>query len=87
MIQPVMPEQLLQLINSYNPGGVDKQDGNEDEMETEQAYLTYDDMTTDQQNLIDEVQEEHEDIDEMLAVQCVNELKEEATLGTVYMYM
>ena len=81
MIQPVSPGQLLQLISTFNQTGCDSRLDGEQDMETGQAYLTLDNMTEEQRDLIDEVLEEHEDFDEMLAVQCLNELRELAELG------
>ena len=81
MVHPVSPVQLLQFINSYNPKGLKGNSDSEVEMETEHAFLTYEKMSSDQQELVDEVLEEHEDFDEDLAVQCINELRNEACLG------
>ena len=50
-------------------------------MDTGNAFITYDMMSDNQKELVDNVLEEHEDFDQMLAVQCINELKEDASLG------
>ena len=81
MMEPVDPGQLLQFINSFNPKGTAEEADTSESMETEHEFLTYDKMSDDQRLLVDEVQEEHEDFTDLLAVQAVNELKETASLG------
>lgn len=81
MMEPVDPGQLLQFINSFNPKGTAEEADTDELMETEHEFLTYDKMSDDQRMLVDEVQEEHEDFTDLLAVQAVNELKEAASLG------
>ena len=81
MIHPVEPVQLLQIINSYNPTDNKKPSHDEGDIDTGNAFITYDMMSDNQKELVDNVLEEHEDFDQMLAVQCINELKEDASLG------
>ena len=50
-------------------------------MDTGNSFITYELMSDRQRGLVDDVLEEHEDFDQMLAVQCINELKKGATLG------
>mgnify|MGYP001794904177 CR=1 FL=1 len=81
MIHPVKPVQLLQIINSYNPTDKNKALRDEGDMDTGNSFITYEMMSDRQRGLVDDVLEEHEDFDQMLAVQCINELKKGATLG------
>ena len=81
MIHPVKPVQLLQIINSYKPTDKNKALRDEGDMDTGNSFITYEMMSDRQKGLVDDVLEEHEDFDQMLAIQCINELKEGATLG------
>lgn len=81
MINPVDPGQLLQFITTFSTQQDEqKKEGNE-EMETERSFITRDNMTAEQRDLVDDVQEEHEDFSEPLAMQAINELGKEANIG------
>lgn len=83
MIHPVDPGKLLQFITSYTPI-VDQQEQTLSEgLETECTFVTYDKMTAEQQELVDDVLEEHEDFTEPLAVKAINELGNEADIGNI----
>lgn len=81
MINPVDPGQLLQFITTFSTQQDEQQKKGNEEMETESSFITRDNMTAEQRDLVDDVQEEHEDFSEPLAMQAINELGKEANIG------
>ena len=73
MIQTVSPAQLLMFITEYAKM-IAEDEKIKNEKPKAKTFISYDEMTADQAEIVDALCEEHEDFTPLLATQAVNEL-------------